>query len=527
LEVLAVAVALLAAAAPAQATIPGTNGKIAFTSTRDGNKEIYVVNADGSGETNLTNHLDDDFDPEWSPDGQRIAFTSNRDLGSFSQYPDLWIMNADGSGASRVTPVGTGVSWAEWFPDGSRILFFASGCRGSGGLCGVFSVNPAGGGFGFSDEACCFGPELTWSAYGEPIAYTGQSGGRSIETVNPNGSGHGVLWSDPNQYISRPSAIDWSPDVGTILFDDTSGLKLVGWPNGVVRDVPGTSSGDFDPTWSPDGTRFAVSAFPDNRIATLRTDGTERITLTDGHDSNPDWQTLNPTPVPRGYARPLAASPIRSSLVPAYYGCDPSVANRQHGPPLDQPSCNPPRPYSTEVTVGTFDANGASPGFVGRVNLVVRPGNPATQADEADVDIAVSLTDIRCRYTIETDPDTEGFPCRAGAMADYTGELQLRAVLQITDKWNSGTSGDGPGTIEGGVPLRATIPCSATPADPAGAMCGLATTVDSLVPGMVKERVRSVWTDKSLEVRDGGVDGDVDNPAGNESLFAVQGLFVP
>ncbi len=76
-----------------------STGKIAFTSARDGNDEVYVMNAAGSGQTNLTNNLlAADFEPAWSPDGTQITFLSNRD-GNFEVY----VMNADGSGQTRLT----------------------------------------------------------------------------------------------------------------------------------------------------------------------------------------------------------------------------------------------------------------------------------------------------------------------------------------------------------------------------------------------------------------------------------------
>ena len=63
---------------PAQATYPGQPGKIAFVSNRDGNREIYTMNADGSNQQNITNHPGSDFNPAWSPDGSMILYTSNR-----------------------------------------------------------------------------------------------------------------------------------------------------------------------------------------------------------------------------------------------------------------------------------------------------------------------------------------------------------------------------------------------------------------------------------------------------------------
>ena len=76
--------------------------KITFASNRDGNYEIYSMNADGSNQVNLTNNASNDFDPVWSPDGSRIAFLSFRDsiLGA---PQEVYLMNPDGSNQTRLT----------------------------------------------------------------------------------------------------------------------------------------------------------------------------------------------------------------------------------------------------------------------------------------------------------------------------------------------------------------------------------------------------------------------------------------
>jgi Tol biopolymer transport system component len=73
-------------------------GRIAFTSDRDGNPEIYLMDADGTGIERLTDDPAQDLYPAWSPDGTKIAFASDRD-GDF----DLYVMDADGTGERRLT----------------------------------------------------------------------------------------------------------------------------------------------------------------------------------------------------------------------------------------------------------------------------------------------------------------------------------------------------------------------------------------------------------------------------------------
>ena len=92
--------------------------KIAFYSDSDGNYEIYVMNADGTSPTRLTNNPAWDADPVWSPDGTKIAFSSDRE-GNY----EIYIMNADGTSPTRII---NNLAWDTspvWSPDGTKIAF--------------------------------------------------------------------------------------------------------------------------------------------------------------------------------------------------------------------------------------------------------------------------------------------------------------------------------------------------------------------------------------------------------------------
>ncbi|HSL66812.1 MAG TPA: hypothetical protein VK977_01470 [Actinomycetota bacterium] len=98
-----------------RSAVTSLSGRIVFDNFRD----VWSINADGTDLTRLTNSPWPEFDATWSPDGTEIAYRSERNNGD----PEIWLMNADGSGQHRLT---RGLSPA-WSPDGSRIAYASPG----------------------------------------------------------------------------------------------------------------------------------------------------------------------------------------------------------------------------------------------------------------------------------------------------------------------------------------------------------------------------------------------------------------
>jgi plastocyanin len=197
-----------------------------------------------------------------------------------------------------------------------------------------------------------------------------------------------------------------------------------------------------------------------------------------------------------GYPRPKGATPLRASLAPAYKPC--ATPNRTHGAPLSFPSCSPPAQVSDFLTTGTPDANGTAANSIGSALLRVTAA--------PDVQFATSITDVRNKV----------------GLADYTGELQARLPLQITDRTN------GPGLDEiatGSTTYSFAIPCTTTISGTIGSTCSITTTANALTPGAVIANARAIWELPNVQIFDGGSDG-LASTAGN-TLFASSAVFIP
>ena len=193
--------------------------KIVFTSNRDGNAEIYIMNPDGSGKVNLTRHRAADFDPVWSPTGEHILFASNR-----SKTVDLYLMDADGRNVRQLFAKTLRRRYPTWAPNGKKVAYTRiDTLRGDVGIY-VASINDR------VEQRIARGMNPTWAPDTSEIAFVS-----SDWLVALNDGFGGIEFKETNIHIvdSRTHA--------------KKELALPGFPF------------VFDPVWSPDSTKIAFS----------------------------------------------------------------------------------------------------------------------------------------------------------------------------------------------------------------------------------------------------------------------------
>ena len=259
--------------------------KIAFSSVRDDNSDIYVMDSDGGNQVRLTIDPARDYDPSWSPDGERIAFNRNG---------HIYVMDSDKRNLMRLTKNET-ASEPAWSPDGAKIAFTRfKALQQQVWVMDTDGQNPTL----LTHVGANSNP--AWAPDGVRIAFSSTRDGEAdIYLMEENGNNQERLTYDRGLQ-DRPS---WSPDGQWIAYDSFAGsgvyeiYVVTTDGNGLTRRLAHDLPHKFSPAWSPDGQTIAYVSSTDliresrQQIHLMTADGDylKRLSKPLNNDTDPDW----------------------------------------------------------------------------------------------------------------------------------------------------------------------------------------------------------------------------------------------
>lgn len=275
---IAIAFAVLVGCASADAAV-APNGKIAYVVceysvvTGSDTCDIWVMNPDGTGQTNITNTPDiNESNPVWSPDSLKIAFNS----GDTIYFSDIWIMNADGSGRTNVTQNPSYQFGPTWSATGDKLAFV----RNVPGITitsqfDIFVINVDGTGLTNITDSDYDELDPAWAPSGLRIAFAavrmtepGGGGDWEIVTVNTDGTAE-INLTAATGGTQEDRAPTWSPDSTMVAFmSEYDAICCGDWEiwavnadgTGITNLTNLPTAADWYPSWSPDGTLITFSS---------------------------------------------------------------------------------------------------------------------------------------------------------------------------------------------------------------------------------------------------------------------------
>ncbi len=300
--------------APARATALGTNGRVAYSRFADRtfrHADIVSANPDGTSVLKLTRTPDGtyDFNPDWSPDGTKVAF--ERDMPGEG---GIFSVNADGSNLRTITLAGFGDQDPAWSPDGTRIAVERFDIPA--GRDGIYYLNADGSHpvQVTQNDARGENEEPQWSPFGTKLVFqiASDTEGHALFSINLDGTDEHQI----TPWTLDALHADWSPDGRRIVFEapdlddlapgESSNVYTIRPDGSHLVAVTHYQGGDLNatnPAWSPDGRRIVFVQVPGSGpfgftdVFTMNADGTDisRVTSSTFWDFRPDWGTAPPT----------------------------------------------------------------------------------------------------------------------------------------------------------------------------------------------------------------------------------------
>lgn len=264
--------------------------RIVFTSMRDGNMDIYLMDADGSNLKRLTDHPQPDNVPSWSPDGGKILFRSYRD-----RHANLYVMDADGSNLKRLTDTEFDKGKPYWSPDGRHIAYTV---YGDFAKSQIHIMNADGTADRDVTTALSKDKKIqpAWSPHGRKLAFVSVKSSHEAHIYLIDADGSNPVNLTDNPFMNTMPA--WSPDGKRLAFVSNRTNRKVGRAAGDIyrMNIDGSEAvnlsrheaNDDEPAWSADGETLYFLSMREglSQIYVQRPDGgePERLTSHNGHD---------------------------------------------------------------------------------------------------------------------------------------------------------------------------------------------------------------------------------------------------